>query len=263
MHPQVFDKPLRTVWNVANQPTESLWWPAATQQDQQGTKTIIFFICGNPGLVDYYSDFLNTIYEQSSNPLLEIVADQIDHKIACFDLLYKENGPDANYILMGHSMGCYVGAEVLKQRQHHNIKRLIALFPTLREIALTPNGVALSKSLFKIPLPIISGAVGLTRMIPGPIRELLTGLFTGQKDDIVKVTAHGLLHPSVIENVIHLAREEMEMIKALDDDFYAVHVDKFIMYYSRNDKWAPLDHHDYMADNFPNGNKLDGETILG
>lgn len=43
-------------------------------------------------------------------------------------------------------MGSYVCAEVLKQRQQHNIIRLIALFPTLREIALTPNGVTLSVS---------------------------------------------------------------------------------------------------------------------
>jgi alpha/beta superfamily hydrolase len=72
--------------------------------------------------------------------------EQIDHKIACLDLLRSENPSDTQYILMGHSMGSYVCAEVLKQRQQHNIIRLIALFPTLREIALTPNGVTLSVS---------------------------------------------------------------------------------------------------------------------
>ncbi|SAL99308.1 hypothetical protein [Absidia glauca] len=274
MRPNAFQKPLRTVWNVANHATESLWWPAAAQKEQQRTKTVLLFVCGNPGLVEYYTDFLNAIYEQAANPYLEIVGvshlghslgphasgpqplyglqEQIDHKIACLDLLRSENPSDTQYILMGHSMGSYVCAEVLKQRQQHNIIRLIALFPTLREIALTPNGVTLSRSLFRVPLPIVSGVVGLASLIPGPIRQSLTGLITGQKGNGLKVTAHGLMHASVVKNVVHMARQEMELIKELDDDFYATHVDKFIMYYSRNDQWAPLDHYEFMTEKFPN-----------
>jgi hypothetical protein len=73
MRSSAFQKPLRTVWNVANHATESLWWPAAAQQEQQRTKTVLLFVCGNPGLVEYYTDFLNAIYEQAANPYLEIV----------------------------------------------------------------------------------------------------------------------------------------------------------------------------------------------
>jgi hypothetical protein len=75
MRPNAFQKPLRTVWNVANHATESLWWPAAAQQ--QRTKTVLLFVCGNPGLVEYYTDFLNAVYEQAANPYLEIVGGKI------------------------------------------------------------------------------------------------------------------------------------------------------------------------------------------
>lgn len=49
-------------------------------------------------------------------------------------------------ILMGHSIGSYIAAEVLKRRPQYNVTRLLALFPVLREIALTPNGVSISVS---------------------------------------------------------------------------------------------------------------------
>jgi len=47
---------------------------------------------------------------------------------------------------MGHSIGSYIAAAVLKKRQNHGIAKVIALFPTLREIAITPNGVNITVS---------------------------------------------------------------------------------------------------------------------
>lgn len=67
--------------------------------------------------------------------------DQIQHKIDCLDTLRKDHGPDTKFILMAHSIGSYIAAAVLKKRPNHGIERIIALFPTLREIAITPNGV--------------------------------------------------------------------------------------------------------------------------
>ncbi|KAG0174187.1 hypothetical protein DFQ29_007575 [Apophysomyces sp. BC1021] len=49
-----------------------------------------------------------------------------------------------------------------------------------------------------------------------------------------------------------MASQEMETIKELDYDFYNAHVDKFIIYYSENDEWAPLDHYNHMKEKFPN-----------
>lgn len=67
--------------------------------------------------------------------------DQIQHKIDCLDTLRKNHGSNIKFILMGHSIGSYIAAAVLKERPNHGIGKVIALFPTLREIAITPNGV--------------------------------------------------------------------------------------------------------------------------
>ncbi|KAF7725788.1 hypothetical protein EC973_009405 [Apophysomyces ossiformis] len=265
--------PKRFMWDVASQMTETLHWPTRTNGQP---KTILFFIPGNPGIVTYYKEFLEEIYQKSARSL-EIygvshlghsigahaltsqnpdkcysLQEQIDHKINCLDLLKEMNPSDTQFILMGHSAGAYISTEVLKERQNHGITRLIALFPTLREIALTPNGIKISRLVSVVPTFLLSGAAHVVSLIPNYIRESLLGIVTGQSGDSLNITAHELLHGIVIKNVLHMAAYEMEMIKELDYDFYNAHVNKFIIYYSKNDGWAPLDHYNHIKEKFPN-----------
>lgn len=60
--------PLRAVWDVAGYQTETLLWPASSTK-----KTILLFIPGNPGLVEYYTSFLQGIYKAIPSPSFEIV----------------------------------------------------------------------------------------------------------------------------------------------------------------------------------------------
>ncbi|KAI7864106.1 hypothetical protein BDF14DRAFT_1837334 [Spinellus fusiger] len=267
--------PLRSVWKVQGNPTETLWWPA--KNPTKGQKTVLFFVPGNPGLVEYYTRFLEEIYS-SSECHLEIygvshlghstgqhtrlphthnknkfysLQDQIDHKAACFDAIRAMNSSETRYIFIAHSVGSYICAEVLKMRQTEGIHRLIALFPTLREIALTPNGVSMVRIGAVIPNCLVSTAATLASWMPAPIRHGLTALATGQREPSLSVTAHQLMSGSIVGNILHMAFEEMDTIKALDHDFYDAHVDKFVMYYSKNDHWAPLEHYDYMKEKFP------------
>ncbi|KAI8347209.1 hypothetical protein EDC96DRAFT_521223 [Choanephora cucurbitarum] len=264
-------RPLRTIYEISGYPTETLLWPASATKN----KTILMFIPGNPGLVDYYTSFLEGIYTSVASSSLEIIAvshkghvvnynknekrkyslsDQIQHKVDCLDQLAKENGPETNFILMGHSIGAYISVAVLRERPNHGISRIIALFPTLREIAATPNGVQLSRLMSSLPYWIVDVTGSLLFYLPPPLRQCLVQLFTGQSGEGLQVTAHQLLHPTVLQNVLHMGKDEMETVKALDHDFYLDHLDKFIIYYSENDQWAPKDHHEYMTKHFPKGN---------
>lgn len=67
MYPDAISTPFRSDWNVAGHPTCTLWWPARSQK----AETIILFIPGNPGLIDYYTEFLEKVYQQAS-PNVEI-----------------------------------------------------------------------------------------------------------------------------------------------------------------------------------------------
>ncbi|CAO3699892.1 unnamed protein product [Rhizopus stolonifer] len=267
--------PLRAIWDIRGYPTESLLWPAKKQEN----KTILFFIPGNPGLVEYYTPFFQSIYEKLQYPHLGIIGvshkghsvnyhadtvrdktlysleDQIQHKVECLDTLIEENGPETKFILIGHSIGAYISAEVLKKRPNHGIERVIALFPTLRDIGVTPNGIYISKLVNWVPTSAFGAAGSLISWMSPPLRQFLVQSFTKQSGPGLEVTAHQLLHSSVLKNVITMARFEMDSVKELDHDFYNQHLEKFIIYYSENDQWAPKDHYDYMVDHFEKGNK--------
>lgn len=102
---------------------------------------LIPFLVSHKGHSTNYHESIpkdNTVYS---------LQDQIQHKVDCIDTLIQENGPETNFIFVGHSIGSYISAEVLKQRPNHNITRVLALFPTLRDIAITPNGVNITVSM--------------------------------------------------------------------------------------------------------------------
>lgn len=68
MRPHTLCTPLRGDWQVAGHLTNTLWWPA-----RENPTTVLLFIPGNPGLVEYYAEFLERIHCQAS-PNLEIFA---------------------------------------------------------------------------------------------------------------------------------------------------------------------------------------------
>ncbi|KAI9496891.1 hypothetical protein BDB00DRAFT_807703 [Zychaea mexicana] len=270
--------PLRSRWSVAGNDTETLWWPVrnATCLEKK-KKKVLLFIPGNPGLVEYYTDFLEEIHQNASLPLeifavsnLGMIAttttttannnkddglfslqEQIDHKIACFDILYKESPDNTEFALMGHSIGAYIAVEVLKKRHSQRIHRVVTLFPTIREIGLTPNGITFTKLFSYLPISVISTSATLLSYMSAPLLERLVMLLTGQQGPCAQVTAHRLLKGSVVKNCLYMAQQEMQHVGELDLDFYNAHADKFVIYYSRNDKWAPLDHYEYMKQRFP------------
>jgi hypothetical protein len=104
-----------------------------------------------------------------------------------------------------------------------------------------------------IPASAFGIAGSLISYLAPPVRQFIVRTATGQTGEGLQVTAHQLLHSSVLKNVITMARYEMETVKELDLDFYTKNIDMFILYYSAVDRWAPKDHYDYMMENFPEG----------
>ncbi|KAF2680598.1 hypothetical protein K458DRAFT_311304 [Lentithecium fluviatile CBS 122367] len=140
---------------------------------------ILYFITGNPGLIEYYRIFLTHLYgllfqespsanshifgrslsgfettPPSPSPKPEPtppfgLRDQIMHSEAVLEALVtqvqKDSGArDIRVILIGHSVGAYILLEVLRrQREKSNGVRIIGgicLFPTITHIAKSPSG---------------------------------------------------------------------------------------------------------------------------
>lgn len=125
---------------------------------------------GNPGLIDYYSHFIDSLHRLlppgfailahshvGHSPYLESPArpytlqEQIDCKVELIDSLREEleswRGPREERTrlgVMGHSVGAYMATEVLKARGNDNeVEKGFLLFPTLGNIAQSQNGVRL------------------------------------------------------------------------------------------------------------------------
>ncbi|CAG8515486.1 976_t:CDS:2 [Cetraspora pellucida] len=130
--------PLKTTFDISGTLTETLWFPVDKQTKKSSENNLIFFmIPGNPGVIDYYTDFLTTIYEENDK-LINVIGvshlghshdphnqtaetlyslqDQIEHKIMCFDKLRekfeKEEDMKPKFILAGHSVGGHICKEV-------------------------------------------------------------------------------------------------------------------------------------------------------
>lgn len=67
--------PLRAIWDISGYPTETLLWPATSVEKK---KTILLFIPGNPGLVEYYTSFLQGIHKEVGSSSFEIIGGKND-----------------------------------------------------------------------------------------------------------------------------------------------------------------------------------------
>ncbi|CAG8508393.1 7735_t:CDS:2 [Racocetra fulgida] len=240
--------PLKTTFDISGTLTETLWFPADKQvKKSSGNNLIFFMIPGNPGVIDYYTNFLMTIYEEHDK-LIDVIGEKFE----------KEQNVKPKFILAGHSVGGHICKEILKARPNHGIERVYALFPTLQHILKTPNGAVLNPLLFgEFQRNISASFVQLirTNLFPS-VFKLLIKLCTAQSDPYLSVTTDKLLHGHIVKNALYMASSEMESITELEEEFYRSNLNKFVFYFSNGDRWAPLSHYEDMVQRFPEGKIL-------
>ncbi|KAF9432878.1 hypothetical protein BGZ76_010187 [Entomortierella beljakovae] len=276
----LFKSPVRAIWNVQGENIPTLWWPAKGQishskgPDEQSHHTVLFMIPGNPGLIDYYIPFLQTVHDTCDGKIdifgashlghssgshvvdpskLYSLQEQVESKIAIVDKLRDMYPVGTRFILAGHSMGSWLALQILKARPNHGIERIFELFPTIHRIADTPNGRRL-KPLFKPSMQSIAGgAVSTLRFIfsAPPVFRSIIGLVTKQDKEMAEVTSQQLLHSHVVKNCLFLAGQEMEVIKIMDKDLIQEHASKFVFYYGKTDEWSPIENYYEMQELFP------------
>ncbi|KAF9372402.1 hypothetical protein CPB97_001281 [Podila verticillata] len=269
----LFKNPIRAIWNIQGENVPTLWWPSRDLDPSQ-PRTVLLMIPGNPGLIDYYTPFLQTIHDTCqgkidifgashlghssgrhvTNPSrLFTLQEQVDSKIAIFDALAEKFPKGTRFVLAGHSMGSWLSLKVLKARPRHGIERVFELFPTIHKIADTPNGRNM-KNLFKPSVrTMVGGVVSTLRFIfsAPPVLRSLVSLATGQDAEMAAVTSQELLHGHVVRNCLFLAGQEMEQIAEMDTVLIEEHASKFVFYYGKTDEWSPIENYYEMQERFP------------
>lgn len=169
--------------------------PTSNENDIKTTSTspdvLVILIPGNPGLVDFYDDFIHNMFQNLSSKNLStqiICVGHVGHSLTIsnsdlryfknFNVVAEQDGyanlqdqiqyhqdfverigglvdlEKTKVVLIGHSVGAHIAAKVLEKHPkivHH----MYGLFPTLSEIGNTGNGKSMAPMFWPISLPII------------------------------------------------------------------------------------------------------------
>ncbi|PCH33924.1 hypothetical protein WOLCODRAFT_94475 [Wolfiporia cocos MD-104 SS10] len=231
----------------------ALWWPSSGDDPS----TILLFIPGNPGLIEFYVPFLTSVHEKSQGRLAVLAHAHLGHSPTIPDGdVFKDTStiglttqvqsaieavdtvsssfPRSKIAIAAHSMGCWVTCQVLKARPDA-VATVFWLFPTITNIVDTPNGRSLWW-LFRPPLSQAISAMSIvTRVLPD---RLLSALFPDWPLPQLRVLRTLLNSPSAIQACLTLANDEMNTIKDLDITLLQKYRHRIHLYFAQTDDWV-------------------------
>ncbi|XP_014598233.1 PREDICTED: lipid droplet-associated hydrolase [Polistes canadensis] len=247
---------------------------------QGGKKDVVIVFPGNPGVPQFYEGFIKSLNLKlpSETPVwiighaghiqppkdLEInmpgnnewhkyygLTAQIEHKIQ-FIRNYVPN--DAKIYLIGHSVGCWLILNVLKDEDiSKRVEKCYLLFPMIENMADTPNGRFLKNFILRI-VSLLLFLSWIFTFFPYYLKAFLIRLFSifyGIPAKSINAVIL-LLQPSVLKRVFRLADEELKQVKELDHDIISQHIGKLWFYYSEKDQWTLISYYRNMKAKYPN-----------
>lgn len=259
--------------------TFGCWVKDEVQLRRCGFVVIIF--PGNPGMIEFYKDFMETIYERlyrkvpvwgishaghvkvPSNVVLPPLNDvedhyglhgQIQHKVAFIENYVPS---DISVVLVGHSIGCYLALEVMSSIVGSQILKSILLFPTIEQLALSPQGQWASPLLsFFQPIAMLLSYL-LSYLSERIQYKVVQWYFQGQNvPECVLCASMNIFIPECTKRWMHMAYDEMKNVREADTNNIARHLDDLIFYYGANDHWCPKNYYLAMKERFPMGKIL-------
>ncbi|KAF8078790.1 hypothetical protein FPV67DRAFT_1466481 [Lyophyllum atratum] len=232
--------------------SHALWWPAKLPTPE----TVILFIPGNPGLLDFYVPFLSSIHKKDKTSTLAIFARshightpgiepsnssstygltaQVESSIEAFDAIQSAFGVDTKIIVVGHSVGAWLSLQVLKARPLA-VSAVFLLFPTISQIRDTPNGRKISWLCLPRPRLFISRLSHLARILPLGLLSLLFRSWPSSQVLVLQMLLHS---PHSILSALHMAHDEMGIIRDLDIGLLDAHKNRLWFYFAEHDDWV-------------------------
>lgn len=259
------------------------WTDLFNDQTANRPKLLIFIITGNPGFCAFYVPFVKALYSSinrrfpvwvishaghalapkdkkilaaSDDTNAQEIKDvyglrgQVEHKLA---FLRTHVPKDMKLVLIGHSVGCYISLQILKQAPELPIIRSILLFPTIERMAETPNGRIMFPFLYRLRYIFYAFGYLLLKPCPETVKSWLIRMALQRMNFQCEFSLLNVLEPFCLVNSAYLGGQElMEMVKR-DDEVIEEHLSKLIFYYGTGDPWCPEEYYQDIKNRFPEG----------
>ncbi|KAL0278889.1 UNVERIFIED_CONTAM: hypothetical protein PYX00_000571 [Menopon gallinae] len=224
-------------------------------------KDLILLVPGNPGVVSFYDSFLERLHEKTKkcvwivshgghdkgaenlppldgNEDLFNLRGQTEQKKRFMEK-YLEN---VNVICIGHSIGCKMLLEVLKNSDV-KIKQGYFLFPTIERMAESKNAKIFTFAHSYLLWLILIGCcifVNLPQFITTILLKCYI-YFTSIAPENAKALLD-FIDPDVMKRVFFLADDELKKVRHLDDSDISKLKKHVKLYYGTTDGWVPLNY---------------------
>lgn len=171
--------------------------------------------------------------------------DQLEHKL---DLIENCINKNSKIHLIGHSIGAWMIVELLHKNSHliDRVSSVNLLFPTIQKMAESSSGKFVNNVLRRIYKFVVFLST-LLYLLPKQVLSYIIGVYLCIKSlpPNLNSAIMKILNPDVLENVFHLAFNEMDTVVSLNIE--GMHRIKHLtnVVYASHDGWVPVE---YMED---------------
>lgn len=236
-------------------------------------RNLLIFFPGNPGVVNFYLEFVALLAAKSvdvvvmgfaGHSLHELNAgqyftlqDQLElaHQFTGRVLNDRVNSRYTSCNVGGHSIGSFVALHMCARFEE--VSRAFLLTPTICNMKISPNGAKNGKFLRPWLIhTVCSTLLPLFEMLPQRAKNAAVQLAQNELDGQQRWIATKMGRPSMIRNLLFLARSEFEQVATLDVELLSAHQERLVMYFVKQDGWVPLHDVDLIKKHAPIAHSL-------
>jgi pimeloyl-ACP methyl ester carboxylesterase len=236
-------------------------------------RNLIIFYPGNPGVVNFYLDFVALLAAKAVDVIVMGFAGHSLHELNGgqyftlqdqLELAHQFTGRVLSKPVIsrykscnlgGHSIGSFVALHMCAR--FADVSRAFMLTPTICNMKLSPNGTRNGKFLKPWLIhTVCSTVLPLFEMMPQRVKIAAVQLAQNELDGQQRWITTKMGRPSMIRNLLFLARSEFEQVATLDVELLAAHQERLILYFVKHDGWVPLDDVDLIRQHAPAAHAL-------
>ncbi|KAK1429263.1 hypothetical protein QVD17_11469 [Tagetes erecta] len=234
-------------------------------------KLHLLFVPGNPGVISFYTDFLESLYEQMGEAAsitaighishsekdweqgkVFTLKEQTDHKI---NFIHQElQDLEVPLVLVGHSVGSFISLEIFR-RIPDKVAYVISLYPFLAVDPKSQQQYIIKKiSRSRLLINLISATVALLGYLPISASRFIAKISLGKSWSTTAIDAlcKSVLKYHTMCNVLYMAMTEFEeLVKVPDWEFMREQRNRIAFLYGDDDHWGPLYMHDEVVKQVP------------